>query len=186
MHSLEYKLLYHCAPTIYGVKSANLFSLQNVTNEDAENILSLYRRLLAPCNLKIKVLCRCAKNVLFYVYNTNMLKKRFSDKKISAFLSDYGYTDLSDIEQSLKHLHSRVESSNSFPHEIGIFLDYPLTDVIGFIDHKGQNFKYNGCWKVYGNVNKSLKLFNSYNRCRKDVCNKLRCGLTVSEILMSA
>lgn len=186
MHNLEYKLLYHCAPTIYGVKSANLFSLQNVTDEDVANIFRYYKALLKKCNLEIKILCRCSKNVLFYVYNSRLLKARISDKKISAFLTDYGYTDISDTENILNHLHSRITSSNTFPHEIGIFLDYPLTDVIGFIRHKGQNFKYSGCWKVYGNVNKSIKLFNTYNRCRDDACNKLQSGLSVSEVLLSA
>lgn len=186
MHNLEYKLLYHCAPTIYGVKSANLFSLQNITDEDAENTFRYYKALLNKCNLEIKILCRCSKNVLFYVYNPLLLKARISDKKISDFLSGYGYTELSDTERVIEHLHSRITSSNSFPHEIGIFLDYPLTDVIGFIENKGQNFKYSGFWKVYGNVNKTLKLFNTYNRCRDDACSKLRSGLSVSEVLLSA
>ena len=186
MHSVEYKLLYHCAPTIYGVKSANLFSLQNVTDTEVQNIFLYYSQLLAKCGLKIKIMCRCSKHVLFYVYNAKLLKERISDKKVKAFLSDYGYHDFSDIEHVLEHLHSRIVSEASFPHEIGIFLDYPLTDVIGFIKNKGQNFKYSGCWKVYGNVNKSIKLFNSYDRCRDDVCRKLHHGLSVTQVLLSA
>lgn len=52
-----------------------------------------------------------------------------------------------------------------FPHEIGIFLDYPLQDVKGFIENKGKNSKYNGLWKVYGDKDASMKLFEKYRKC---------------------
>ena len=39
-----------------------------------------------------------------------------------------------------------------FPHEIGIFLGYPLADVAGFIRNKGRNCKCIGTWKVYGDA----------------------------------
>lgn len=186
MDSIEYKLLYHCAPTIYGVKSANLFSLQNVSNSDVKSIFRSYSQILRRRSLKIRIMCRCSKNVLFYVYNEGLLRKRLSQRKAAAFLRERGYNVNLNIDLILNRLHSRIKSSSSFPHEIGIFLDYPLDDVIGFIENKGQNFKYSGCWKVYGNVNKSIKLFNSYDRCRDDACQKLRQGLSVTEVLLSA
>ena len=37
-----------------------------------------------------------------------------------------------------------------FPHEIGVFLGYPLEDVVGFIRHRGKCFTCCGCWKSYG------------------------------------
>ncbi len=59
-----------------------------------------------------------------------------------------------------------VFRQEEFPHEIGIFLDYPLGDVIGFIKNSGQNYKCAGCWKVYCNECETLKLFHKYRKCR--------------------
>lgn len=33
----------------------------------------------------------------------------------------------------LEQLRSRLHGSEEFPHEIGVFLGYPLNDVLGFI-----------------------------------------------------
>ena len=44
-------------------------------------------------------------------------------------------------------------NTKNFPHEIGVFLGYPLDDVIGFIEHKPYYLV--GDWKVYQNVNEA-------------------------------
>ena len=53
-----------------------------------------------------------------------------------------------------------------FPHEIGIFLGYPLDDVEGFIKNKGQNFLLNGYWKVYSNKEEKEKIFKAYKKSK--------------------
>lgn len=40
--------------------------------------------------------------------------------------------------------------TKDFPHEIGLFLGYPLEDVQGFIENRAEGYKCVGCWKVYG------------------------------------
>lgn len=59
-----------------------------------------------------------------------------------------------------------------FPHEIGIFLGYPLGDVIGFIKNAGHNCKCTGCWKVYCNECEAVRTFAKYKKC-KDVYMRL-------------
>ena len=41
------------------------------------------------------------------------------------------------------------EGRAEFPHEMGAFLGYPLSDVKGFIEHEGKDFLCSGYWKVY-------------------------------------
>ena len=62
-----------------------------------------------------------------------------------------------------------------FPHEIGLFLDYPLVDVIGFIRNTGKNCKCSGCWKAYGNAKEAEKTFCKYKNAEKSipVCGKM-------------
>ena len=56
-------------------------------------------------------------------------------------------------------MRSRLAQREDFPHEIGLFLGYPLGDVIGFIKNAGQNCKCVGCWKVYCNECEAIKAF---------------------------
>ena len=60
-----------------------------------------------------------------------------------------------------------LAKAEGFPHEIGVFLDYPLEDVVGFIENAGQNYKCSGCWKVYCNECETRKLFAKYKKCRE-------------------
>ena len=60
---------------------------------------------------------------------------------------------------------SESEDDMAFPHEIGVFLGYPLQDVIGFIENKGMNSKYTGLWKVYGDRDESMKMFAKFRKC---------------------
>ena len=70
-----------------------------------------------------------------------------------------------------------------FPHEIGIFLGYPLEDVDGFITHQGENCKLCGCWKVYGNVEQARRTFANYEKCRVFLCAKLSKGCNILQAL---
>jgi hypothetical protein len=90
------------------------------------------------------------------------------------------------ITSCLEHLRDRIAMSNTsedrssagnncsesepncemkFPHEIGVFLGYPLQDVKGFIENNGRNSKYTGLWKVYGDKAASIRMFEKYRKC---------------------
>ena len=59
------------------------------------------------------------------------------------FLRCFGYR-YRDVEEALWLLGRRFQSykqkAMEFPHEMGIFLGYPLGDVKGFIRHRGRIF----------------------------------------------
>ena len=83
----------------------------------------------------------------------------------------------------LEQLSDRLCLEQEFPHEIGIFLGYPLEDVDGFITHQGENCKLCGCWKVYGNVEQARRTFASYEKCRVFLCAKLSKGCNILQAL---
>ncbi|MDR0758852.1 MAG: DUF3793 family protein [Treponema sp.] len=60
-------------------------------------------------------------------------------------------------------------TSSQFPHEVGIFLGYPADDVLGFVEHNGQNYKLCGYWKVYGDVERAKACFRQYDECRERI-----------------
>lgn len=57
------------------------------------------------------------------------------------------------------HIVRKLRRSEDFPHEIGLFLGYPLEDVAGFMELGPCSCKCTGCWKVYGNVEAAKKKF---------------------------
>mgnify|MGYP002235714275 FL=1 len=93
---------------------------------------------------------------------------------------------IQNLEQCLALLKKRFEAAEAFPHEIGIFLDYPLGDVIGFIQNSGQNYKCSGCWKVYCNECEALKMFQKYRKCREVYRNLWEKGRSVLQLTVAA
>ena len=90
------------------------------------------------------------------------------------------------LREFMKHkelLQKRIAEKPEFPHEIGIFLGYPLEDVDGFITHQGENCKLCGCWKVYGNVEQASRTFANYEKCRVFLCAKLSKGCNILQAL---
>ena len=75
-----------------------------------------------------------------------------------------GYGGL-NVEKAVARLKERLAQSDGFPHEIGVFLGYPLGDVIGFIENGGKNCKCVGCWKVYCNECEAKKTFEKFKKC---------------------
>ena len=86
----------------------------------------------------------------------------------------------------MDRLKSRIGENNEFPHEIGIFLDYPLGDVIGFILNEGRNFKCVGCWKVYCDECACQKTFAKYKKCRDVYVRLWQQGRSVLQLTVAA
>ena len=74
------------------------------------------------------------------------------------------------------------EKIPQFPHEIGIFLGYPLWDVRGFLENEGKNFAYLGYWKVYRDVQNAKLLFQRFDAIREQALEELGRGMTLREI----
>ena len=104
---------------------------------------------------------------------------------VAKFLKKYGY-ESTEIKYALSRLKSRIGENNEFPHEIGIFLDYPLGDVIGFIVNQGRNFKCAGCWKVYCDECACRKTFAKYKKCRDVYVRLWQQGRSVLQLTVAA
>lgn len=175
------KLACHTAPTLLGIKCASLFSLSS-TEFDIDSHSEYFNRKAAAKGLKCKVLCSCMERRLVLIYNEKLLEKRLADISVHSLLAEYGYSQLS-FEECISRLGKRIAECESFPHEIGIFLDYPVEDVRGFIANQGENFKICGAWKVYGSVEKARRTFANYDKCRNFLCNKLNEGADIYQAL---
>ena len=90
------------------------------------------------------------------------------------------------IYKLLKRLSDRIMmycgGNIEFPHEIGAFLEYPVEDVRGFLENKGENYLYSGYWKVYHNVNYTEKLFEYYDIVRDWTLEEIMNGKSIKEV----
>jgi hypothetical protein len=170
----EMALAYHAAPTLMGIKCGSLLSLSS-EEFDLSGLTELLSDQLADRGLHIRLIPASEKRRLVYIYSDEMLKQRLRCKAIRRFLFGYGYALELTTEQCLDRLSERL-SEDEFPHEIGIFLDYPLEDVKGFIKNCGQHCKLCGVWKVYGNVERARRIFAQYHCCRAELCTQLEQG----------
>ena len=163
---LEAGIVEHCAPTLAGIKMANLFNYtfqrKQVVLEELKNI----NELLNARGVYMEPLLWRENSVLIYAYRPKYLQTELERIEVMELLYDYGYSK-STTRECIYHLKKRLYHYECFPHEIGIFLGYPLEDVKGFIENKGKNCKSCGVWKVYCNEGEKQKLFDKLKKCKQ-------------------
>ena len=162
----ERALVTHCAPTLAGHKCGSLFTWVGGPGVDPSLCVAEADALLRHKGLRVRILKHASDRSLIYAYRPNRLRARLSDPAVRSFLRDKGYSCAS-IADDLTHLAERVNSSPEFPHEIGVFLDYPLEDVIRFIEQRGSGYCCCGCWKAYSNEREARKRFALYDKCHR-------------------
>ncbi len=161
--SLEEALVCHCAPTLAGLKVASLFRRR--AGGDSRPELVRLRQQLAARGLSLCVLRRQNGSRLLYVYRPAALERLLAREEVRRFLAERGYPE--GAGRCLGELARRLAGRAPFPHEIGLFLGYPLEDVEGFIHHGGRHSRCVGCWKVYGDVAAARERFARYAACTR-------------------
>ena len=179
--NIDKDFAFHGAPTLLGVKCANLISFDMCEGTIAEYLYEFADKL-SESGLSAVQLCKCRERTLVYIYNPKMLTAWLSMPQVRQFLSEYGYTCDMSIEQKLRRLSCRISCDN-FPHEIGVFLGYPIEDVRGFIGNHGKNCLLCGYWKVYENAEKAQQTFKNYDRCRETLFDRLNHGMSLYQAI---
>ena len=86
-----------------------------------------------------------------------------------------------DINECLSLLGKRF--ANMCPHEIGVFLGYPIEDVVSFVDSPSSKCKMVGYWKVYHDIEKAEIIFNKYDEIKHDIMTLMMKGMKPTEVL---
>ena len=180
---LDRYLIEHCSPTLASLKRASLFTYR--FEGDLDEQIAVWNELFAEKGISLLVLRRRENTALIYVCRKAKLEKDLNRPGVERLLKDFGYTDVS-VDGALEHLSRRLEENEEFPHEIGIFLGYPVEDVIGFIENAGQNCKCSGCWKVYCNECEALKTFARFKKCSSMYAQLWNRGKSVLQLTVAA
>lgn len=168
----EELLISQCAPTLVGLKTANMFSAEYKSREEVKCSLRKLNSMLVPKGLRIVAMRYSDSRVLLYLYRPDALRRDLSDSAARDILRERGYNECAQAENCLSCLIGRLRSCEDFPHEVGLFLGYPPEDVKGFIDNRASGFKLIGCWKVYGDVDAAVEKFESFECCTKGCIGK--------------
>ncbi len=181
---IETYLVKHCAPTLASLKTAGLFTFSFNNENDLDRQIAFCNELINNKGVYITILKKKQNTALIYVYRKNKLSMDMEQNGVFNFLQMYGYKS-TDVDYAIEKLKQRVNSSDVFPHEIGMFLGYPLSDVIGFINNSGRNSKMTGYWKVYGDVSNAVNLFNKFNKCRRVYAKKYFDGTSIQKLTVA-
>lgn len=163
--SLCKHLLKDLAPVLCALKPTFLTCFSQRSLVDDTNYLEVWKacavELTAMIPLEYVILNEsdCGVQVLFY--DKVQLAAVLADESIRAFIDSYGYSDCRTVLEFLSVLRARYLNPG-FPHEIGVFLGYPLKDVLGFVEKGPQAAVACGRWKVYGETCHSLTLMQNY------------------------
>ena len=175
MSATEYAIGRHCGVTFAGLKIASLVSLR----KGEEDVIQTLSRRFAGKGFAFILLREDEERLLVYVCHRARLTKYLFSSDVRAFLARFGY-EYGSAEEALEQLKYRMHGE--FPHEIGIFLGYPLEDVKGFIADPTARTKLSGYWKVYADVDNKQKLFERFKRCTACICRKMQAGQSLTQI----
>lgn len=182
---METLLAYHCAPAFAGIKPSNIVTCRKSQFPDLYKDIDRLNNELNRKDIQIEILCECERRVLLIVYRKKVLETHLRERNNRAFLSMYGYPRNGSIAEYIDVLRTRL-ANDAFPHEIGVFLGYPLCDIYAFINHRDEGCLLIGEWKVYHNAEESEKLFRRFKACRKALVKRVTDGRTLAQIFCAA
>ena len=184
MEKFERFLVEQCAPVLAGIKPGSMFPYQPGEGETLPELLRRWNGILAPKGVQVTSIKRCRRvgAYLIYVYRPRQIEEILAKPEVASFLDGCGYAPGMTLQQALRLLTRRLCQSPDFPHEVGVFLGYPLQDILGFIEHEGKNSLCSGCWKVYHEPLKAQKTFRDYHACTEAYRSLLRQGRSVAQL----
>ncbi len=183
--SIERYLIEHCSPTLASLKTGNLFGFDYDCESDLIAHVKEWNVQLNYKGVFVKALKIQKNRALIYVYRRDKLAEDLKKEGVAEFLKMYGYVD-DNINAAIRILNKHLCGQEDFPHEIGLFLGYPLGDVIGFIENRGKNPKCTGCWKVYCDVGEAQRLFYCFKQCTAEYTYLWNQGKTVWQLTVAA
>ena len=178
----EQLIVEHGSPTLAGLKPGNLISVPATPTVDAE--LREISRRLAMKGVVVTPLRSVGTKVSVYLFRPKQLKTVLACPAVQRFLRSQGYADLS-VAGALRTLRTHLREAE-FPHEIGVFLGYPLSDVIAFMRDGGRHCLVCGCWKAYSNECDARRIFAQFDKCREIYTRLWQEGRSLEKLTVAA
>ncbi len=180
----------------------------NVSKEhlmyNARNIVSYYKSTLKKYDFCLRVCAEYDDRICIFAYRSKLLKSVLSRFCVAEVLRQHGYMAY-DVEENIDELLRRLalyhadrgatyvpqelkettthQDLSPFPHEIGLFLGYPVEDVVSFIASAGAQGISVGQWKVYHNNVRAQRQFEVMKRWEDELLERFNTGSSFKELL---
>ena len=175
-------ILYSIAPTLAGEKVSSLVNFNKTRKRNLYSFWMKYKEeIIDVLNIEYFELKKTEDMCVVLFYNDNQLTDILSNARNQKFLSRFNYSNFNSNIECLEILKERYE--NLCPHEIGIFLGYPLKDVIDFVECPNKQCLLLGCWKVYNDIKDAQIKFNKFDSIKDKVVYLMVQGTEPSRIL---
>lgn len=164
-----------------GLKPAELLRVRHcypVRNSEGFQFCMTQSDVLNILKLEYLELRTGSDSSLFLFYHPITLESRLKELENRALLKNLGYPG-ADVNADLQFLIERFNTC-TFPHEVGVFIGYPVKDVAGFIANLPPTPIHRNAWQVYGNPAESVALMSLYRRFEAyaeeifDTCSSLQ------------
>jgi len=157
-------LLDKIGATLMGVKPAELLNISIKGSrkeqwEKSKKLLAMYK------NIEILELREQGYRKLVLFYHYQALDKTLRQKPNLKFLISLGYPSNYKIDDYLGFLSNKIRKNEPF-YEIGVFLGYPLKDVMGFLGYTSLKITGIKGWRFYGNKGLSEKTYDKHIKAR--------------------
>jgi hypothetical protein len=166
---LELFIRWAAGPVIGGVKPASMVRLSR--NELGRAWRSWGEELCRALDLSVAILRQNPGGFLLLLYRPRMLRRALKGPS-GRRLESLSYPVGSGLDPCLAYLTDRFADPARFPHEVGIFLGYPLEDVIAFCAGKLRPHDCRGYWKVYHRPEKAKRAFAYMDRARVKIAGE--------------
>ncbi|EES91758.1 DUF3793 family protein [Clostridium botulinum C] len=175
-------ILYSIAPTLAGEKVSSLVNFNKTRKRNLYSFWMKYKEeIIDVLNIEYFELKKTEDMCVVLFYNDNQLTDILSNARNQKFLSRFNYSNFNSNIECLEILKERYE--NLCPHEIGIFLGYPLKDVIDFVECPNKQCLLLGYWKVYNDIKDAQIKFNKFDSIKDKVVYLMVQGTEPSRIL---
>ena len=172
--TMEYNLCrilaHQCMPTLWMGKPASLLLIDKGLFPDLQVFYSLLMKHLKLYACSYIAFQETDTRLYLFLYREELLYPAITIGLRQQFLEKCGYSiakeQMSSVLSLLGRRYRNYWITGEFPHEIGLFLGYPLTDVEGFIRNHGRNYLLCGMWKVYSRVQVAETAFLFFHRLR--------------------
>lgn len=157
------RILEMLGAVILGSKPAEIINVPG-SKEDKKIKLSKIEAFFSNCSritYRIITTHDGGKRVLFI--NEKSMEKVLVNKRCINFLKFVGYSSDYELNDYMDELVFRLQSEE-FPHEIGVFLGYPLKDVLGFMGYGKNELVEVKNWRIYGDKEISYEVYNNFMR----------------------
>ena len=163
MSSMDKILVDYCSPTLAGLKTGSLIPFE-MKDADMETEVRRLNRSFAEKGLRLIPVKRKDRKALLYLYRPARLREDLRSPEARKILKEKGYP-VGNPDVCVSTLLRHLAGDGEFPHEVGLFLGYPPSDVKCFMADSRKGVQCVGCWKAYGDASEAEKTFARFRKC---------------------